>query len=310
MPPITWGLDWANHNAIRAYPLADSATKADLTGSFTLPDSFLLGLHLAVNAGLSLEVERFFLRTVALSSAGYTVAVAYDDGTSAPPVVARAAVPRATHSEGQVYDLVGVGDFADSTGRVAIGDPTDVDRAPAGQFHFTRAGGQLESDCVRPQLRSVTSLSVVSGTGRSVRIYGDVELVAGTNMRVSVGAGSIRFDAVAGEGLVEDCACGDPLAPPVRTINGIPPDDSGNFRLLGNDCLEVDPIANGVRLADVCSQPCCGCTELDALKQELEHLGQQAQALQSVVARLQGSVDQTTQVILGSRLGDDPCLSC
>ena len=46
MPLSQWNLEFLNHNAQRSYPLTADATKQDLTGSFVIPDDFLVGLDL------------------------------------------------------------------------------------------------------------------------------------------------------------------------------------------------------------------------------------------------------------------------
>jgi hypothetical protein len=70
------------------------------------------------------------------------------------------------------------------------------------------------------------------------------------------------------------------------------------------------PQAQALELVDTCSTPCCGCKELDAVWQQLDHLGTEAATVIDVINRLKGSVDQTTSVILGSRLGDSQCRTC
>ena len=57
MPIGIWNLEWLNHNSQRSYPLAEDATKTDITGTFTLPDDFILGLYFPIHAGLDVDVE-------------------------------------------------------------------------------------------------------------------------------------------------------------------------------------------------------------------------------------------------------------
>ena len=313
MPLKTWNLGWLNHNSQRAYPLTDFATKADITGSISLPDDFLLSLYFPVHAGLDVNPSSFFLRALTIFGNGFNISLGYDDGSSDPPIVATATVNASQHEEFDSYDLSGVDDYADCTGKVVIGSLESINTQPPGRYFFDFAGGSLEVDCIRPMLRAVSSLTITNGTDDSERLYGDFRLVAGANQRITYSVVDdvvyIRFDAISGEGTVEDCACeGDTSGPCIQRINGIPPTADGNFTLQGDDCLEITGIANGLQLGDKCSHPCCGCPELEALTRELELLQQGSRGIDNFLARLQREVSQMQTSVLGSRLSDRGCL--
>jgi hypothetical protein len=316
MPLASWNLQWLNHNSQRAYPLTERASKLDITGVARIPDSFLLGLYFPVHAGQNVQPDKFFLRILLINPTGYNLAIAYDDGTSDPPLVASINIAKSTHTENRVYAFPGVDDFADSVGQVVIGTLAEIDELPPGQYKFAPEAGELEVDAIRPMIRGVSSLSVVNGSNRSDKLYGDVELVAGNNVRltpvqVEGEDPQIIISAISGEGLNEDCVCEEnELGPCIRTINGIPPSPDGNYRLLGDECLLLNPITNGLQLTDDCSQPCCNCTDLDAINLRLDALGNQVTTLNSFVGRLQTEVTQMGQVVLGSRLGDRGCIQC
>lgn len=131
-----------------------------------------------------------------------------------------------------------------------------------------------------------------------------------TRFRFEVEEGAdplVYWDAIDGAGLTEDCVCDEGLAPAVRTVNGVPPDGAGNLRVLGNDCLEVTGSSNSLILKDVCSEPCCGCKELEAVTQALEAFGERATTLENFLVSLEARVTQMDLVVLGSRLGDRGC---
>lgn len=304
-----WGASWLNENEQRAYPLLVGTDRSDTTGTFRLPDSFLVEIFLPIHSGLAVESSRFFLRRVASLPSGFALAIGYDDGTSSPPIVATATMARVACTEFAVFALVGVGDFADVTGRVVLGLVAEIDQQPAGEFLFTPVAGALDPDCVRPVPQGVSSIAIVSGDNRSPRYYGDIEAVAGNNIALSITSAGIRIDAVAGAGLTAECDCpgSQTLAVPIRTINGISPDANGAFTLVGDDCLSVETIAGGFRLRDRCSAPCCGSAELKALAADLEHFGTEATALQNFVSRLDSLANQFGAVVLSSRLNDSAC---
>lgn len=312
MPTSTWNLQWLNHNSQRAYPLYEGATRTDQTGSFKIPDSLILSLYLPVHAGLDVQPDKFFVRSVAIFAVGLNVSIGYDDGTADPPLVATAVIPFSTHKEYQSYAMPGAGDFDDTIGKIVIGATTDLASLPPGQYLFTPDSGRLDSDCVRPMIRGISSITLVNSTERSSRLYGDIELVAGSNMRLTPqtvgGQQQIRFDAISGEGLNDECVCdGDVDAPCIKTINGIGPTPAGDFTILGSNCIDPQDLANGIKFVDTCSDPCCGCAELEAVTRDLEKFGESATTLNNYLTRLEGQVTTMSMTVLGSRLNDRGC---
>jgi len=310
-----WGIEWSNANSLRAYPLTDDASRTDTSGDFTLPDDFLVGIYLPVHAGLDIQPALFFVRTVTVFGAGYTILIAYNDGTDDPPIVATATIPKATHTEGKEYTLPGVGDFEESVGKIAIGRTESIDELPAGEYTFEFEAGKLDPDCIRPMLRGVSSLRIVNGSETSEKIFGDVELAAGNNIRltlITIGDQDpqIRIDAISGEGLSEDCSCNtsDAEAPPIRTINGVAPNSSGEFTLIGTDCLQIQAGTNSLQLVDKCAEPCCGCNELEVITTDLSRVNTQSQTSANLIQGLATRVDQFSTTVLASTFGHRTCV--
>ncbi len=319
MPIGHQNLEWLNHNGQRRYPLADDAEAVDDSGSFRLPDEFLVELDLPIHAGLNVGPAGFYLRYVAAYAGGYGLTVAYQPADGDPVNVASALIPRQGFVRNSVFVLGGVNDFADTVGKVVVGRLDEIDRQPPGQWEFTLAGARLDPDAVRPIVRGVSSVVCVNGDQRSVPLYGDVELVAGANMQLVpiLLPGQdpvIRINAISGEGTVNDCVCeGDAaLSTPIKMINGAAPTTAGDLTLVGNDCLQIEAITNGVRVSvpEGCGKPCCGCPELERLTQDLERFAAQAGSVEGFVDRLQSAVDTMSMTVLGSRLGDRNCVQC
>lgn len=316
MPLGIINLEWLNLNAQRAYPLTAEATKVDQTGTIAIPDSFIVELCLPVHAGLNVEPDKFFLYSLGIFPTGYNIVFAYDDGTNDPPLVANVNISKDAHTENRSYALTGSGDYADSVGTITIGRLEEMETLSPGLFYFTPAGGQIEPDAIRPFLRGVSSITVVNGTDVSEPIYGDITLVAGTNIRLVVNQvlGSdpeIVISAISGEGLNEDCVCDDAEEGPcIKTINGVAPEPGGNFVLSGQSCLQLSPITNGLQITDSCATPCCGCTELDAIRDQLNLFADARMSLEGIANRLDAEVSAMQAVVLGSRLNDQGCLTC
>jgi hypothetical protein len=310
VPIGNWNLQWLNHNSQRSYPLTERATKTDITGTITIPDSFIVGLYLPVHADISVTPSSFFIKSLLIAPTGFNVVVACSDGTTTVDVAA-ANVVRLNYTANTAYALGGIGAFADSAGQIVLGALDEIDKLPPGLYTFDAAGGEIEPDAIRPMLRGITSLRVVNGAETTPNIYGNVTLVAGNNMRLDVGTSgtetTITFRAISGLNMNEDCACAIPdTGECIRCINGVCSSD-GNFTFAQDECIEIAAIANGLSFKDTCAQPCCGCPELDAITTQVNRFGDGVTTLQNFVTRLGSEVTQMSLVVLGSKLGDTSC---
>lgn len=299
-------LEWLNHNSQRAYPLTDDTTGLDTTGVFKIPDEFIVSLYFPIHWGQNVDVTNFFVSKIASFEAGYSVTIGYGSTDIATALIASSA-----HTSNQVYNLGGIGDFSDSRGHIAIGSLDNISAQPSGFWEFDATGAGLDPDTIRPHIRGVMSLQAENGTELSSPLYGNIRLQAGKNFRITPILSSeadpvLVFDALEGEGLTEDCVCVED-APPIKTINGISPAIGGNFTFMGNDCLQIDGGSNSLTFEDVCSEPCCGCTELEVITQALEAFGDKATTLENFLVSLESRVTQMDMVVLGSRLGDRSC---
>jgi hypothetical protein len=312
MPLGVWNVEWLNQNSQRAFPLTLDATRLDLSSTFEIPNSFILDLYFPVSLSLAIEPAKFFLRRVSSFSSGYSLVLGYaaDSGSLD---VASVLIPRISHTAYQIYALAGIGDFADSVGQIVIGGLDEIDQQPAGDYEFDLAGGRLELDPIRPQLRGISSLTVVNGDVRSDPIYDAAEFVAGNNSRLAViletgQAPAIQFSFIDGEGSLESCLCDDvALGPAIRRINLIPANAAGDFFLQVGECMTLTGITNGLKLIDTCSKPCCTDVELQRIVDDMKTLGDRIRTGESIGTRLEAVMDQTLQTFLGSRLADGGC---
>lgn len=315
MPIGNWNLQWLNHNSQRSYPLTTRATKLDSAEPPTirLPDSFIVGLYLPIHSGQAFTPGNFFIRRVLIAPTGFNIVVGYTDDDDTIIDVAAANIARSAYLPNRSYALGGVDTFDDCVGSIVLGDLNEVDKLPIGNYSFTRAGGELESDAIRPMIRGVSALRVLSNNELSPPIYGDVTLVAGSNVRITTshsnGETEIMFDAISGANLNQACLCHDgSTGQCITCINGVCSDD-GSFTFTQNACVEIAPLTlgAGISITETCAQPCCGCSELDAITTQIDLFGSGVATLQNFVTRLGSEVTQMSLVVLGSKLGDTGC---
>lgn len=306
-------LEWSHHNEQRRYPFALESTLVDTTGALKIPDNFIVGMTLSVHAGISVKTGNFFIKSLGVYSTGYLVTVGYYTGTDAV-IVAQATISKTGHRRGNYYNLYGVGQtFRDCRGFIQIGTLGDIDKQPSGIFSFDFETSRLEPDAIHPFIRGVMSIQARNGLDDSDEYTGRVVIAGGSNVRVRVIEEEgedvvIAIDAIDGAGLSEDCVCDTDQARPIKTISMVGPDLAGNITLTGDSCLEVEPGEHEIILRDKCSEPCCGCPELQAITRTLENFGSKATTLENILVSLEARTTQTDMVLLGSRLGDRGCV--
>lgn len=311
MPIGNWNLQWLNHNSQRSYPLTTWATKTDKRGVIRLPDSFIVALYLPISATMNIDTSRFFVKNVLLSPTGFNITIGYDAGEGEVVDVAATNIARSNFVPNRSYALGGVDQFDDTVGHLVLGNVDEIDKLPPGFYTFDFEGGALEADAIRPNIRGISRIRVTNNNQASEYVYGDVTLVAGTNMRISVARTSedtkIIFDAISGLNLNADCICPTPAAGEcIRCINGIC-SDNGSFNIVANECIDITAGRNSLSLRDTCAQPCCGCSELDELATQVDRFADGVTTLQNFVSRLGAEVTQMSLVVLSSKLGDTGC---
>lgn len=301
-----WNVDWLNANSQRNYPLADSATGKDITGSFELPSDFLVDLTLSIPAAAAVQPGLFQLLSLVSFTGGVVLTFGYAGVDTVP--IATVSIAQATHTQYASYALAGQGDFFDLQGVVTVGTFENLMLLPGGVYTFDLTGGRLVDTVVRPALRGVSSISVQNGASITGPLFGDLLLVAGQNFQMLTSGNSIQMDCIAlAATLQEDCTCSNTSElPPIRTINKIGPDVDGQFFLTGNDCLTISPAGHGLVLDDVCSKPCCGCAELAVIKTDMSALFSDLNTLTTQLLQLEQVINTTRDNLLIAKTSITP----
>ena len=306
MPSVgaVWNVDWLNANSQRKYPLFEEADLRDNSDSFTLPNDFIVDFIWPVQADSTIDETKFHVISVSAFGTGVAVSIGYD-GT----VIGSIAIDASTFVRNSQYLVQGTGDFVDTIGKLVIGSLDKV-LDSAGVFAFDIVSGRFEPTTIRPTLRGVSAVYIKNGDDISDPIQGDVIFESGSNMLiqfVSAPVGEpdrIQLNAISGEGLNATCECNEAgVLPCIKTINGIGPDVDGAFTLIGDDCLKLNALSNGIQIEDECAKPCCGCAELEVVKSTSNAIVNQVYGLERLASQLEGAMQQLTINLLASRTG-------
>jgi len=298
--------EWLDTNARRHYPLSEEASVEDNTGSFKIPDDFIVDMVIPVHSTLNLDPSKFHILQLAVFGTGVNISIGYDGD-----IAGTVAVPLAGFARNSTFFIQGVGDFSDVLGKIVIGNLSTI-LSLGGVYDFDVANGRIESSVAVPDIRGLSGLRIKSGDAFSDIIQGDVAFEAGENVRldvVTIGDVSVlTINAIDGEGTIAECECDQGIAdrPGIKSINDVVPDENGNIELVGDDCLEVNPSPGDVpveiqphtiELKDTCSKPCCGCSELETLVDDQQRVRDEVNTLLGVAARLEAAVTAMQAVI-------------
>jgi hypothetical protein len=289
--PQSWNMEWLNSNAERAFPFKEDVSLRDDNQVIRVPNRLIVDLVFVVPAGTS---YRYYLKSLMYSGTHINLVMADEAGETVSSVT----VALANHSRNAAYTMSGEGNFSGAVGRIALGDLGNLTNdLPPGVYSFTLDTAEFELRTVRPDLRAVHSLSAISADGTVTDdITGIVQLIAGSNVRLTYVApvdgnpAGIRIDATGNADYEEDCGCDSKVIPldPIRSINGVGANpSSGRLDLVSmTPCLTISVSGDSVVLTDNCSQPCCGCPELEFLTERLKLLDDTVAKIETFQAEL------------------------
>jgi len=116
-----------------------------------------------------------------------------------------------------------------------------------------------------------------------------------------------------GAGFQADPTCGGilPNLPPIKTINNVSPDASGNIFLISSaGCLDIsgDVGSSSIIFDDTCSNPCCGCEELKIIIDDVKQTRDDLATLIQMANRLEGHLLGLSHSFFGSIINAGSCL--
>ena len=294
--------EWLNANSVRAYPLSESSSRMDTLNLVKLPDSLIVSASITIHPDLASYV--FFVSDVNITSQTAKVGISCQSGSGTifPICSVSASVSGGIN---QVFTISGSGDFSSITGNITIGDIQQAAAEAMGAYDFTPASAPFEPSVVYVSLPALSYVDAYNGSSMVGRFDDILSLRAGENIRLTyVDNNTIRIDAIAGLNNPEESCTGKAPQPPcIKTINGIPPDENGNFVINGGECIDIQPGASSITVSDTCSQSCCGCRELESLMNSLSLLETQYQSLRDQISTVQTQQSQMISNLVANLSG-------
>ena len=284
--PIATG--WLNENSLREYPFHEGcglrpndSAGALVENGWTIPNCLLVDMSIAV--GGSNFTPYLYLGQMSVVDGSVTLVFCDIGGDRVMSLYAT----RSGHVKNDAYHVSGTGTFAEARGVICLGDlDAFFDQTPDGLYNFSSAETRIEPTCIRPSSVGVRSLRAIDSAGyTSLRLFGDVRLVAGENIRFDYepSENALVVSADPNSGYSDDCDCDGSGQTFVRSINGIAVED---VTIVGDECVQVTTDNGIVKLKDECSKPCCGCAETAFINQTINDLQTSVNSLAGNVALL------------------------
>ena len=284
--------EWLNENSLRAYPFQEDMQRIPVDPYGNQLTDAILPNYVVVDFVITFPAPdgvRMYLSSLAV--VGRLMTLGFSE-TRSNTLVCTVSLDRSTHQTNTAYDLVGTGAWSDARGRIVLGELSRLpDDVADGLYGYTADQTLLEACVVRPSLRGVRSLQIQNGVSLSDKLYGNIKLIAGPNIVLSLDPlhNGIVVSAVPNANYSAPCDCESVLATNVlRSINGISVQDLTLVPV--SSCLQITASGSNLLFTDTCSTPCCGCEELtyltDTLKNITTGLSQLEAFMQAVDARL------------------------
>jgi hypothetical protein len=240
-----------------------SATSTD--GLFNIPDTLIVDLTLCATSSV---VDRFYISKIFNKLSSATIEISKHDDAS---VVGAITIDKATHSEDQDYYITPTALFAGTNGKITIGTLQGLETQPVGLFAFNKNATELEPRTIIPGRTGITRLAFVDAVGGEYSMSDTVTLASRVNLRFSYTTGQSAVILDAGENLGLNKQCTNYT--PIRSVNGVLPDDNGNINLIGVDCMKISNSTQyTLDISDTCCTPCSGCSDLETLTTRLTSL--------------------------------------
>lgn len=288
---LSSSLEWLNGNMHRNYPLVDSMIVQSTTGAY-LPSSFLIDLQLIVPFVEGLDPARFFISSVIRNASSIQVTIGYMISDPEQPgarqgfdCAVSAAIPTSLEYSGSNLDGSHVIKISAITSEVSsmspsymygipkeyeamrnirgtlfIGSCSDMSGVGAMQFLYEHAAIMQTCVYIEDKQAAIQSLRLIDSNGTDSTFTDDVTLRLANNLIATVSEDKTTVEIALDPSYVLkqiNSALEQVVGGAIKKINGIGPDDTGDFQIEGQDCTLIDPLQSGIAISNPCAKPCC-----------------------------------------------------
>ena len=300
--------EWLNANSVRAYPVSERSSRMDITGFVKLPDSLIVDASISIHSALASSV--FYISKVSVSIYTVNIEISRITPEGVISIVGGISAP-ISNGNYMPYAFTGIQDNKSITGTITVGELTQALNEISGVVDFEYTATAFENTIANVSLPMIRRVDVYNGISKVGEFTDILKLKAGRNISLSyIDPYTIRIDAIDGLNTTSPdlCPVTKYIGPCIKTINGIPPDASGNFIITGGECITVSPENNAssstsvssITISDVCSKSCCGCNELEDLVSSLRSVEAQIQTLRSNIATVEANSSEMLANIMGA----------
>lgn len=287
-------LEWLNSNMHRNYPIVDNTVVEASTPGVYLPSSFLVDLQLIVPYVEGLDASKFFISAVTrnadsfqitigylISEVGANVRMGFDCAVSSaipvdivfsgePYMVRLAAITTdATYTSSTYTYGIPAGYEAMRNIRGAVYIGTCSDMADVGAMSFIYENAAIMPTCVyiEDPANAVQSIRFIDGQGTDATLTDDITILLNDGILADISDDketvTFRLDPEFVTRRLNELLA-EVVGDSIKTINGIGPDNTGDFQLTGLDCTNIATTAHGVTISNPCAKPCCDSNGVDS----------------------------------------------
>lgn len=259
-------LDWISFRAQQSYPLADDASGLSVTGN-PLPPSFILDIQLLLPSKYNDNLAgQIYISSLQDQGDCYGVSFAYNGidfavctGISkelqyTTSIASRTYIIASTMKDSQTLETYPWMNAV--TGTLCAGVTSNYS---GGDLTFALTGTKLHGACIHFMSGQVVQAIQIGNT----LLTGLVTLQAGSGVKISaVNNNTIKIqvdnnylDLQWNSNIAQYWA--DFGGTPIKTINGVYPDENGNITIQAQDCVQLTNLPNGIAISNPCAKPCC-----------------------------------------------------
>ena len=280
-------LDYLNQNSLRNYPIQDGLGRVSNDGLFTIPNSLIVDLSVSA---VSSDILPLYISTITCSPTSLTIEIsAFNIGVFGS---FNTTLPLSQNNLDVTLQNSQL--FPSASGIITIGSIDDLSALPQGSFTFSPVNTSLLMKTYSPVNVGVSWISFSDNNGNTSALTGHINMTANSNLQFRDVDGLIYMDAGEDLGLNKSCSS---TGTPVSSINGIPPDSTGNFTLIPEGCVAIDSAQYGLVISDSCGQPCLGCDAIATLTTQLNSLEASIIDIGNFTNNLQAAITQATTLI-------------